>query len=57
MKTLEELGRDLAVFCDGADLRRVREMSEADFAMLLALHSAEVSYIEAEARKIEGGAA
>ena len=40
MKPLQELADDLAAFCDKADLRRLREMSEAEFAMLLALFGA-----------------
>ena len=40
MKTFDQLAGDFAVFCDEVDLRRLREMNQAEFVMFLALHSA-----------------
>lgn len=55
MKALDDLAFDLATFCDEADLRRVRSMSEADFVMLLALHgAAEVELCEVEQSVMKG---
>lgn len=58
MKTLDQLAFDLAAFCEEADLRRVRSMSEAEFVMLLALHgAAEMDLAETEDRIMKGGEA
>lgn len=40
MKPLDHLALELSPL-DEADLRRIRDMSQGDFAMLLALHKAE----------------
>jgi hypothetical protein len=45
MKPLAQLAEELSAM-DAPDLRRIRDMTEADFAMLMALHAAEESALQ-----------
>lgn len=54
MIDLSKLAQELAVI-DAPDLRAIRDMTEADFSILLALHAAEESELRAIVADLKDG--